>query len=118
LAVSPASLAQHRDEWIKVLKVWDMAVAFLNDKKTRSEAISIMAARVGLSADEYKGFIDGTQIMSIKKALAFAPKADGFKSIYGSTKIADDFNVNNEVYKKAQTIDSYIDMSLMKEVAK
>ena len=114
LAVSPSSLAKDRKEWAKVLKVWDMAVAYLKDEKTRDEAISIMAARVGLTPEEYKGFIDGTNIMSIKEAMAFAKKADGFKSIYGSSKIADDFNVANDVYKDAQPIDSYIDMSLMK----
>ncbi|MDO6468403.1 ABC transporter substrate-binding protein [Neptunomonas phycophila] len=114
LAVTPSSLAQHQEEWAKVIKAWDMAVAYLNDESTRDEAISIMAARVGLSPDEYKGFIDGTKIMSTKEAMAFAEKADGFTSIYGSSKIADDFNVANDVYKDAQPIDSYIDMSLMK----
>lgn len=114
LAVSPSSLAQNRKDWAKVLEAWDMAVAFLKDPKTRDEAISIMAARVGLSPAEYKGFIDGTNIMSIEEAMAFTKKAEGFKSIYGSTKIADDFNVDNDVYGDAQPIDSYIDMSLMK----
>lgn len=116
LAVSPSSLAQHRDEWIKVIKVWDKVVAFLNDDKTREEAISIMAARVGLSPNEYKGFISGTKILNTKEAMAFAVKQEGFKSIYGSTKIADDFNVNNDVYKTPQPIDTYIDMSLIKEI--
>lgn len=114
LAVSPSSLAQNRAEWAKVLKVWDMAVAYLKDEKTRDEAISIMAARVGLTPEQYKGFIDGTHIMGIEEAMDFAKKADGFKSIYGSSKIADDFNVANDVYTSAQPIDAYINMSLMK----
>ena len=42
-------------------------------------------------------------------------KGDGFKSIYGSTKISDDFNVANKVYDKPQNIDDYIDPSLMSE---
>ena len=116
LAVSPSSLTQHRAEWVKVLKVWNKVVAYLNDEETRAEAISIMAARVGLSPSEYEGFIDGTKIMSIDESMAFTKKMTGFKSIYGSTKIADDFNINNDVYKTAQPIDAYIDMSLMKEV--
>jgi len=116
LAVSPSSLAQHRDEWMKVLKAWDMAVAYLKDPATRDDAISIMAARVGLSAEAYEEFIGGTNIMSIKDALAYAEKADGFESIYGSSKISDDFNVDNQVYTDPQNIDSYIDMSLMKEI--
>lgn len=116
LAVSPTSLNQRRDDWITVLKVWNKVVAYLNDENTREEAISIMAARVGLSAEEYKGFIDGTNIMSTKESINFSHKGEGFKSIYGSTKIADDFNVNNKVYKNPQSIDSYIDMSLIEEL--
>ncbi|WP_158970963.1 ABC transporter substrate-binding protein [Paraglaciecola sp. L3A3] len=116
LAVSPSSLAQRRDEWLKVLKVWNRVVAYLKDEKTRDEAISIMAARVGLSPTEYKGFIAGTKIMSVAESMEFAKKAEGFKSIYGSTQIADDFNVDNKVYKKAQPIEAYIDVTLMEEV--
>ena len=113
LAVSPTSFAQNRKSWAKVIEVWDMAVAFLNNPETREEAISIMAARVGLSSEEYKGFLEGTKIMSVSEASVFAERGDGFTSIYGSTKIADDFNVANEVYDEAQPVDSYIDLSLM-----
>jgi NitT/TauT family transport system substrate-binding protein len=38
-------------------------------------------------------------------------KGAGLASLYGSTKIADDFNVANEVYKEHQKIESYIDPS-------
>ena len=116
LAVSPASLSAHKEDWKKVLKVWDMAVAYLNDPKTREEAISIMAARVGLSPEEYKGFIDGTKIMGIKEGKAFMKKAEGFKSLYGSTEIADQFNVDNKVYTEKQPVNSYIDPSLMESL--
>ena len=112
LAVSPSSLAARREDWMKVIKVWDQAVAFLKDPKTHAEAVSIMAARVGLEPKEYEGFIDGTKILSVEEAKPFLKKTDDFKSLYGSSKISDDFNVANDVYKKAQKIDSYIDPSL------
>jgi len=113
LAVSPASLAANRDEWTKVVKVWYQAVDFLNDPATYEEAVSIMAARVGLEPDEYKGFIKGTKILSLDEVKTFLPKAEGFKSIYGSSKISDDFNVANDVYPEPEDIDSYIDTSIM-----
>ena len=113
LAVSPSSLAANADEWKKVIEVWYQAVDFLKDPATSEEAISIMAARVGLPAEEYKGFIDGTKILTLDEAKAFLKKEDGFKSIYGSSKISDDFNVANEVYDDAQDIDTYIDTSIM-----
>ena len=114
LAVSPASLDSRRDDWKKVIKVWYRAVAYLKDPKTTDDAVKIMASRVGLGAVEYKPFLKGTNILTREEANKFMVKGDGFKSIYGSTKIADEFNVANKVYEKPEVIDDYIDASLMK----
>jgi NitT/TauT family transport system substrate-binding protein len=116
LAVSPESLAARRDDWKKVIKVWYRAVAYLKDPKTHDDAVKIMAARVGLAPEEYAKFIDGTKILTLDEAKVFMVKGEGFKSIYGSTKIADDFNVANKVYEDPQPIDDYIDPSLMNEM--
>ena len=116
LAVSPSSLAKNRAEWKKVLKVWYRAVDFLQNPKTRAEAVSIMAARVGLKPAEYEGFIEGTKILTLEEAKKHIKKTNDFKSLYGSSKISDDFNVANEVYKKPQDIKSYIDTSIMEEL--
>ena len=43
-------------------------------------------------------------------------KGEGFTSIYGSSKISDDFNVANKVYDEPQDVSSYIDPSLMSEM--
>ena len=112
LAVSPASLANNKTEWSKVVDVWYRAVDYIMDPKTQDDAVSIMSARVGLSPEEYKPFLKGTKILTLDEAKMFYKKGDGFKSIYGSTKISDDFNLKYEVYKEAQAIDSYIDPSL------
>lgn len=112
LAVSPSSYANNRSEWEKVAKVWYKAVDYIKDPKTTDDAVAIMASRVGLSADEYKKFINGTNILTLDEAKKHFKKADGFKSIYGSTKISDDFNINNKVYDEPQDVDSYIDPSL------
>ena len=116
LSVSPESLAARRDDWKKVLKVWYRAVAYLKDPKTYEDAVKIMASRVGLEPEEYKSFINGTNILTLEEAKKFMPKAEGFKSLYGSSKIADDFNVANKVYAAPEDIDAYIDMSLMGEL--
>lgn len=114
LAVSPESLAARRDDWKKVIKVWYRAVDYLKDPKTTDDAVKIMAARVGLEPAQYKPFLKGTNILTREEANKFMVKGDGFKSIYGSTKISDDFNVANKVYEKPEVIDDYIDGSLMK----
>jgi len=112
LSVSPQSFAADKARWKKVAKVWYRIVDYLKDPKTAEDAIAIMAARVGLSPAEYKGFVKGTNILTLEEAKGFYKKGSGFDSIYGSTKISDDFNVENKVYDKPLNIDSYIDSSL------
>jgi NitT/TauT family transport system substrate-binding protein len=116
LVASPQSMAARRDDYKKVLKVWYRIVDYLNDPATRDDAVKIMAARVGLKPEEYKTFIDGTKILTLKEAKARFKKGKGFDSIYGSTKISDDFNVANKVYEKPEDVDAYIDPSLMAEM--
>jgi len=111
-AVSPQSYASRKADWKKVMKVWYRIVNYINDPKTFNDAVSIMASRVGLKADEYKSFVKGTKILTLKEAQKMFKKSKGFKSVYGSTQIADDFNVANKVYDKPQDVGSYIDPSL------
>jgi NitT/TauT family transport system substrate-binding protein len=112
LAVSPVSLAVNKAEWAKVTKVWYRIVDYINDPATVDDAVAIMAARVGLKPSEYKEFIKGTKILTLEEAKQFFKKGQGYKSLYSSSKIADDFNVANKVYGEPQDIDSYIDASL------
>ena len=116
LAVTPESLANHRADWLKVMQVWYRIVDFITDPNTFEDAVKIMASRVGVPAEEYKTFISGTKILTLDEAKALAGKADGYASLYGSSKISDGFNVANKVYDQAQNIDAYIDLSLMKEL--
>ena len=112
LAVSPASLASRRADWEKVAKVWYRVVDYVYDAKTQPDALAIMAARVGLKADQYKLILDGTKILGLDEAKTALKKGEGMDSLYGSSKIADDFNVKYEVYAKPQAVDSYIDPSI------
>lgn len=115
LAVNPTSLSERRDDWSKVIDVWYHVVDYINDPKTHDEALSIMAARVGVTPEEYAPIFAGTQILSLEEAKKIFAKADGFNSLYGSSKIADDFNLKYEVYSDAQDLDAYIDPSLTLE---
>ncbi|MFZ3040920.1 MAG: ABC transporter substrate-binding protein [Thiobacillus sp.] len=111
LAVNPASAKQRRAEWIKVVKVWDRVVKYINDPKTQPDAVKIMAARVGVSPETYLPLLKGTKLLSLDEAKKIYIKGSGFKTLYGSSKIADEFNVANDVYKAAQDLDSYLDAS-------
>ncbi|MGH1440596.1 MAG: ABC transporter substrate-binding protein [Cellvibrionaceae bacterium] len=112
LAVSPSSLAAKRDDWSKVIDIWYKVVEYINNPKTQADALSIMAARVGLSAEEYAPLLAGTKLLTREEAKEVFAKGDGFSSLYGSSKISDDFNLKYDVYKTAQDLEAYIDGSL------
>jgi NitT/TauT family transport system substrate-binding protein len=111
LAVNPASAKQRRADWVKVVKVWDRVVKYINDPKTQPDAVKIMAARVGVTPETYLPLLKGTKLLSLDEAKKIYVKGDGFKTLYGSSRIADDFNVANDVYKKAEDVNSYLDAS-------
>jgi NitT/TauT family transport system substrate-binding protein len=91
--VSPSSYASRKSDWEKVVKVWYRVVDFINDPKNKTEALSIMAARVGLSPKEYAPLLKGTKILNLEESKVAFKNADGFSSVYGSSKIADEFNL-------------------------
>ncbi len=111
LAVAPASAASRRAEWQKVVKVWDRVVHYIEDPKTQPDAVKIMAARVGLAPEAYLPLLKGTRLLSLAEGRKVYLKGPGFNSLHGSSKIADDFNVANAVYKAPQDVGSYIDAS-------
>ena len=113
VAVSPASLNTRRADWVKVVKVWDKVVTYINDPKTQPDALHIMAARAGVTPATYKGFLRGTKLMSLADNKAAMVKADGFKSLYGSSYFVNEFNVSNGIYKQSQNVDGLIDPNLI-----
>ena len=118
IAVNPSSLAANRDEWVKLVKVWDHVVSYINDPATQADALKIMSARVGLTPEQYKPLLKGTKLLSLEEGAKVYTKADGFGSLYGSSEIADEFNVKNDVYKVKQDVDAYIDPSITADALK
>ncbi len=118
LYVSRESLASRRDDWKKVTAVWLKTVAFIKDPATKDEAIKIMAARVSVPPEEYAKSLEGTFLLDGPGNLKHMAAGDGLDSVVGSSKIVDDFNVKNKVYETPQEVQSYLDDTLMKEVAK
>ncbi|MBK1792672.1 ABC transporter substrate-binding protein [Persicirhabdus sediminis] len=118
LFVSPESLQKNRAEWLKVVKVWYQIVEYLKDEENHEESLDILAQRVGMKPDAYEPLLDGTFILSLEQALAAYQPGEGLSSVYGSSKISDDFNVKYKVYESAQDISKYFDASLTAELAK
>ena len=118
LAVKPTMLASHKDDWIKLIKVWGRIVKYVNDPKTQPDALKIMSARDGLTPATYKPLLNGTKLLTLKEIAKVFKKGKGLSSMYGSTQISDDFNVANAVYKKHEDVSSYIDASFIDAAAK
>lgn len=112
LCVSPSSLTSRRDDWAKVVKVWYRIVDFMADPANKEEALSILSARVNLTPEQYEPLLGGTRILSLDEAKEVFKKAEGFKSLHGSSTITDKFNIDNKVYDNPQDIDAYIDASI------
>jgi NitT/TauT family transport system substrate-binding protein len=112
LAVSPASLAAHRADYTRLIGVWDRVVSYINDPRTQQDAVQIMAARVGLSAEQYRPLLAGTHLLGVTEARKVFARGDGLDSLYGSSKNADRFNVRYHVYQQPQNVDGYIEPAL------
>jgi NitT/TauT family transport system substrate-binding protein len=108
VAVNPAHLAAHKAEWGKFVKVWYRIADYVNDPKTQADAVAIMAAKVGVKPEDYGKNLPGTKILSLAEAKKVYKKGAGLDSLYGSSKIANDFNFANKVYKESQKIEDYI----------
>ena len=112
LYVSPTSFAAHKADYIKLAKVWDKVVHYIYDPKTQDDAVTIMAKRVGLTPAEYKPLVAGTHLIDLAEGKKTFMKGPALSSLYGSSHVANDFNVANGVYKVSQDVDSYIDPSI------
>jgi len=108
VSVSPTSLSERRDDWIKFAKVWYRISDFVRDAKTRDRALAIMAAKVGVKPEEYAAVIQGSHFLSLEEAKTRYVEGDGLDSLYGSTTVADEFNVSHKVYKDRQRASDYI----------
>ncbi|MCH7333073.1 ABC transporter substrate-binding protein [Acinetobacter modestus] len=116
LAVNTSHLSMHKDEWKKLIQVWDKTVKYIQDPATHDDAVKIMANRVGVDPKQYEQFIDGTHLLDVAANKKVFVKGDGFDSIYGSTYHVNKFNVSNGIYKSEVDVDGLIYPALLNEL--
>ncbi|MEO8615584.1 MAG: ABC transporter substrate-binding protein [Luteolibacter sp.] len=114
LYVSPESLEKHRDEWSKVTGVWYRIADYIHDEKNLDDVLKILSARVKISPEEYEPFLKGTHILTHEEALKRWDTGAGLGTVYGSSKVVNDFNLKFKVYEKTQDVTKYLDPSLTK----
>ena len=114
LEVSRGSLSQRRDDWAKVARVYYRCVDYLQDPRTREDAVKIMAAKIGADPAEYSKNIPGTHFLTVSEAKAALKKGPGLDSIYGSLTVGNQFNLDNKVYQDSQSAEEYVAPSIVK----
>lgn len=116
LTVNMTHLSAHKEEWKKIIQVWDKTVKYINDPATHDDAVKIMANKVGVDPKAYEQFIGGTHLLDLAANKKTFTKGTGFDSIYGSTYHVNKFNVSNGVYKTEQNVDGLIIPTLLDEL--
>ena len=59
IAVKPESYVAHKEEWKKLVGVWDKVVHYIEDPKTQPDALKIMAARNRSHARDLREILEG-----------------------------------------------------------
>jgi NitT/TauT family transport system substrate-binding protein len=117
LIVARPSLQEDRERWQKVVGVWYRVVDYLMNPSNFDEALRILSARVNVSPAEYEPFFRGTKILTLEQSLNRWEDKEGLKSLYGSTRIVNQFNVANGVYDEPLNVEAYLDPSFVEEYA-
>ena len=111
--VDPASLAKRGADWQKLTALWPRIVAFIEDPKTRDEAVTIMAARVNVKPELFAQSLPGTKLLDLAGMKKAYTPTDGLDSILGSSKSAHAFNLANKVYEKSLDPAKFLDASFV-----
>ncbi|MBS0960615.1 MULTISPECIES: ABC transporter substrate-binding protein [Acetobacter] len=116
IVVDPQSVHDNREQWQRLVGVWDRVVTYIQDPKTQPDALRIMSHLAGVTPVAYKHFLNGTHLLTLSDNKAVFVKKEGLSSLYGSTEVANTFNLQQGVYKKSQNVDSYINPSFTASV--
>ena len=116
LTVNSTHLAANKEQWKKIIQVWDKTVKFINDPATHEEAVKIMANKVGVDPKAYEQFIGGTHLLDLAANKKVFEKSDNFGSIYGSSYHVNEFNFKNGVYTTKVDVDGVIYSELVQSL--
>lgn len=116
LTVNSTHLAANKEDWKKIIQVWDRTVKYINDPATRDDAIQIMSNRVGVDPTQYAQFLDGTHLLDLAANKKVFQKSENFDSIYGSSYHVNKFNVANGIYSTEMDVDGSISAVLLEEL--
>jgi len=114
--VSTESYNTRMAEWAKIVAIWPKVVNYINDPATHEDAVKIMAARVNVAPEKYAKFLPGTKLLDLAGNKQYFLKTAGLGSVYGSSVIANEFNLANKVYDKKLDVDAFIEPALINAI--
>jgi NitT/TauT family transport system substrate-binding protein len=85
----------------------------MKDPANKSEVLEILSARVQISPAEYEPFLNGTKILTLEENKKRFVDSQGLESVVGSSRIVNDFNMAQEIYKTKEKIEEYLDSSFV-----
>jgi len=120
LHVNRKSLDKREGDWKKVVEVWFRCLDYLENEKTRDDALKIMAKRISNDAkpEDLAKNLKGTKLLDRKGNLDAFKAGDTFKSVQHSMKYADKFYVNRKVYADSRFDSKWVDSSLVESLEK
>lgn len=118
LSVNLPNIEKRKDDWKKIIVVWDQIVRYLNDPATRMDGLQIMANRANVDVNDLEKLMAGTTLLDLKENQRVFQKGEGLDSLYGSSYHVNEFNMRIGIYKDSPVVENTIYPNLIQEIQK
>ena len=116
LSVNIPNIEKRKDDWKKIIVVWDKVVKYLDDPATHADGIKIMADRADVAPEELEKLMAGTTLLNLEDNKKAFQKGEGLDSLYGSSHNVNKFNLRVGIYKESPDVDKTIYPNLVNEL--
>lgn len=116
LSVNIPNIEKRKDEWKRLIIVWDKVVKYLDDPATHADGIKIMADRANVAPQELENLMAGTTLLDLEDNKRAFQKGEGLDSLYGSSYNVNKFNIKVGIYKDSPDVDKTIYADLINEL--
>lgn len=116
LSVNLPNIEKRKQDWKKLILVWDRVVKYLNDPATHDDGVKIMADRAELDPKALEKLMAGTTLLDLEDNKRAFQKGQGLDSLYGSSYNVNKFNIRVGIYKDNPDVDKTIYPSLVNEL--
>lgn len=108
LSVNLPNIEKRKDDWGKLILVWDQVVKYLDDPTTHADGIQIMAKRANMNPKDLEKLMAGTTLLDLKANQKLFQKGAGLDSLYGSSHNVNNFNLRAGIYKESPVVENTI----------